>query len=371
MTEGAIFGILITLLFMILGIFFRKSKILLLFQVVWILVLMIYNTNSIDFKGNSALYYESNATSIFNGDFFGSGFYFVSTIAKKVGMDYLTFNGILATISTLLILYVILKYCSNPCLVVSFFMWYPMIDSIIQKRWYFAMGILVYGVSIIFTNKTKTYKTIFLFIFTTFACLFHAAAIYFYVLIIYYWIPDKYKRQVSIIGFVLLTLGKSILANVLSASSNADLAGKSSFYFGTLASNVVWHYIFWIVWQLLFVCLIFFLIKKKKIIEFTNKNYSYNLWVINWWSILILPLYNYDPVFTRLFRIVIIFEYIAVANLFIIKNKKINKINFYSNIYQLILCISTFIIIDTLAGCSIDQLVYPIFENNIILNLFS
>lgn len=371
MGQGALIGIVVTILLIICGFFLRRNPLLLCIQVAWILILAIYNTDSMDFKGNSELYYLSNSNSLFSDHFFGSAFYFFSTIAKRTGMDYLTFNGILVIISTIIILYVVIRLSSNPCLVISFFMCYPLVSSIIQKRWYFAMGILIIGVFSLFSNKNKVEKTIILLGCVTFACMFHAGAVYFYTLAIYYWIPDKYKRMVSIIGFVVLTLGKNNVASLLSSSTNSDLSSKSDFYLGTLASDNLGHYLFWILWQLLFVCIILYLINKNKILENSGSNYSNTLWIINWWSILIIPLYSFDPVFTRLFRVVLLFDYIAISNLFIIKNYKIGKINLYSNIYQFGLCIATFFIFNALAGAPIDELVYPIFENNVVLNMLN
>lgn len=371
MNQGAIVGIIITLILMVLGLVIRKSKFLLLLQTSWIWILMVFNTDSADFYNNSSLYYMSDSTHLFSQNFFAGTFFYFSTIAKKLGMDYLTFNGILATISTLIILAIILRYSSNPCIVISFFMWYPLVSSIIQKRWYFAMGILVLAVSILLLKKSKIEKTIWLFLLITFACMFHAGAVYYYTLIVYYWIPDKLKKNVSIIGFIVLTLCKNQLSNILSTSSNSDLSDKSQVYFHAFASNNIWHYIFWICWQLLFVGLILYLIRKQSIRKILGDNYCNFLWLINWWSILIIPLYSFDPVFNRLFRIVIIFNYIAISNLFLIRDKKISKINLYSNVYQLILCISTFFIVNALAGAPIDQLVYPIFNSNVILNCFN
>lgn len=371
MNQGAIVGVIITLILIALGLIIRKSKILLLLQTTWIWILMVFNTDSADFTNNSGLYYLANNTHMFSQNFFGSAFFYFSTIAKRLGMNYLTFNGILATISTLIIAAIILRYSSNPCIVISFFMWYPLVSSIIQKRWYFAMGILVLAVSILLLNKSKVEKTIWLLLLITFACMFHAGAVYYYTLVLYYWIPDKWKKYVSIIGFIILTLGKNQLSGILSTSSNSDLSDKSKVYFQTLASNNIWHFIFWICWQLLFVGLIFYLIKRQSVREILGDNYCNFLWLINWWSILIIPLYSFDPVFNRLFRIVIIFNYIAISNLLLIKDRKISKINFYSNIYQLILCISTFFIVNALAGAPIDQLVFPIFNSNIVLNFFN
>lgn len=365
MSQGAIFATIFTVIIIIGGIVIRKNKFYFVLQVIWTLLLICGNTYSDDFVGNSNLYYSSNFIDIHREGFFMSGYYYLSALFNNLGFSYIQFNALFATLSTLIIVGIILKLSQNPCLTFSMFMFYPLTSSIIQKRYYIAMGLLVLGVYILLLDINKVVKS-FLYIFViSLACQIHTASIFFFTLIVYFWIPDKIKKYVSIIGLIVMTMCKSQLASLLESSDNTSLSGKSSFYFVTLASNNVFHYIFWIGWHLLFVSLIFYLLKKETVRTTLGVNFSHFLWIINWWSLLIIPLYSFDPVFTRLFRVVIIFNYIAISNLFIIKDRKINLLYFNSGIYQILLSLSSYVIFNSLAvGLPLMGVLIQVFENN-------
>ena len=366
MSQGALFATIFTVIIIIGGILIRKNKFYFGLQIIWTLLLICGNTYSDDFVGNSNLYYSSNFIDIHREGFFMSGYYYLSALFNKIGFNYIQFNALFATISTLIMVGIILKLSKNPCLTFSMFMFYPLTSSIIQKRYYIAMGLLVLGVYILSLNINKVVKTILYIFVISLACQIHTASIFFFTLIIYFWIPDKVKRYVSILGLIVMSVCKSQLASLLEKSDNASLSGKSSFYFVTLASSDIFHYIFWIGWHLLFVILIFYLLKKENVRLTLGENFSHFLWIINWWSLLIIPLYSFDPVFTRLFRVIIIFNYIAISNLFIIKNRKINILYFESGIYQILLSISSYVIFNSLAvGLPLMGVLIQVFENNI------
>lgn len=365
MNSNIITGIIITLILFIGGFFFRKNKIYFFIQIIWIDFLFIGNTNSVDFLANSSIFY--NAGSAGNTNIFLDGLYsLLASEAKKIGMQYLTFNGILATISLFLIAFVIFNMSSKPCIVISYFMLYPMISCIIQKRWFIAMGILTIALYILSLNLTKIRKIIIASLLITLAAGIHSSSIFFYSLIIFFILPDKFKKIFSISWLIFFSIFRNLISKF--GLTNSDISGKSQLYFVNLASNNLGHYIFWLVWQLLFVLFILNLCKKNKIKKIWGESFTYFIWTINWWSLMIIPLYSFDPVFARFFRIVLIFNYIGVSNLIIIHNNQIEKIAIGSGLYQLFLCFFTFIIVEFFAGLPFDQLVLPIFEYNTFLN---
>lgn len=366
---NAVIGLVLTLVLILGGFIFKNSKVFFGIQSIWIFILICFNSYSADFLNTKALYDDINYFSVGSEGFFMNGYYFLALIAKKMNFDFILFNGILAAISTFMILYVILKLSNNVCITMSFFMLYPLVSSVIQKRWYIAMGPLVLAFYLLFKSSNKLTGSIYFIVLTALACQFHTAALYFFTLIIFYWIPDKYKSWTSIFGLIILSMFRGQLSTILQSSDNESLVGKSEFYFGTLASNNMWHYLFWMIWHILFVLLILYLLRKNNVQTIWGEKYSYFLKFINLWSLWIIPLYSFDPVFSRLFRVVLLFNYIGVSNIAIVKSLKIRKTYFFSTIYQFGLSLATFIIFNALAGMPFDQLVFPVFQNNIILNL--
>lgn len=364
----AVVGITISAFLIMAGLVLKNNKILFIIQSIWILILICFNSNSADFLNTQALYDNTNSLSLGSEGFFMNGYYFLSILAKNLGLNFIEFNGILAAISTILIYYVILKLSNNICIAMSLFMLYPLVSSVIQKRWYLAMGIIVLACYLLLEVNNKKIATIWYIILIALACQFHTAAVYFFTLIIFYWIPDKFKNFVEIFGLFFLSLFRNQLSVILQSTDNKSLAGKSEFYFETLASNNLWHYLFWLIWHLLFVLLIIYLLKDSKVREVLGDKYSNYLKILNMWSLLIIPLYSFDPVFSRLFRVVILFNYIAISNIAIVKDFKI-RIKYVTSItYQVALSLSTFIIFNALAGMPFDQLVFPVFQSNVLIN---
>lgn len=369
MEQQVFVGLFLTFVIISCGMIFQKSKLYLGIQVIWILILMCFNTNNVDFFGNSNLYYTATNSTIFREGFFMGGYYFFSVQAKALGLSYIQFNGIMVAICIGIIMYVTLKFSNNPCIVMSFFMLYPLASSIIQKRWFLAMGLLILAVSVWAGEKnTKLKKTIIYLILVGLACQIHTGSLFFVSLAIFFWVPDKYKKTVAVIGLIVMSVFSRQLSLILENSDNTGVADKSEFYFSTIASNNVGHYIFWFIWQLFFILLIFYLLRNNNIKNILGEKYSYFLWVINLWSLLIIPLYSFDPVFSRFFRVVAFFDYIAISNIFVMKNFKVLKVGLFANTYQFLLSLSSFIIFNVLAGAPFHELIYPLFNNNIILN---
>lgn len=370
MYQGAIIGIIITIFLIIGGFFFKKSVSYFWLQIVWMCILIAGNTDNMDFFGNSNIYYTASTDMGSQNNPFTRGYYWLCAIAKNSGMDYITFNGILATILTILIAIIIIKLSRNPSTTASFFMMYPLMSSIIQKRYYLAMALTILGMYVLLYKCSRVVKSLLYIMIVTGAVVFHTASIFFYSLIIFWWIPDKYKKNIAIGGMLLMTLIRGKLSSIMTSTNDAVLSSKSEFYFETIASNNMWHYLFWMCWHLLFVIVILYLVTKTQAPKIWGDNYTHFLWAINWWSLLIIPLYSFDPVFTRIFRCVIFYNYIAISNIFIVKKWEINKKYFEIITYQASLCLATFFLFNQFAGAPINELVWPLFTNNIFLNLF-
>ena len=140
------------------------------------------------------------------------GYKWLAVVAKEAGMNFITFNFILSTVATMLIARIILKLCNNPCMVISLIYMYPLVDNVIQKRWYYALGILVTAIPLLYERKDKKKLLIFSLL-CMLASQFHSAAI-FYLVFVVLWITGLagtiISPAISWITNGFLSIGKII-----------------------------------------------------------------------------------------------------------------------------------------------------------------
>ncbi len=144
------------------------------------------------------------------------------------------------------------------------------------------------------------------------------------------------------------------------------MTDKLELYFSVLAQTSSWtHYAFWVVWQVAQMMIVWLLYKRNS----ESKFLSY-VWQLNIWALIFVPLYTFNPVFTRIYRTVIVFNAIAVGNS--IRAPKKNQVVVASLVLttaQFTMSIVSFLVMDYITSSSLgfNELVAPIFTNNIFL----
>lgn len=288
----------------------------------------------------------------------------LAVLAKSFGIDYVLFNGILASVSTLLIAYVIFKVSKRPTVVISLMFIYPFIDDIIQKRWYYAMGILIFGVYKSLNLKNKWFQFIGLFVTALIACQFHTGAIIFFTLPFYFLFSRKVQNFITIIIIIAGTVGRNYISILLNAITGDSLAEKSELYFVTFASSSsVVHYMFWLIWHLIQAGMVFLLYKYV-----TNSKDDYKIWRLNVWSMCIIPLYSFDPVFSRIFRVILVFNYISISNSLWADGKMLNKKGILILMSQIALSLISLFVFDINSALGVQFMIYDIFKYNNFMN---
>lgn len=358
MNNDAYFYILVTILICIAGFVIRKNRLFFILQAMWLVILTGFNTYSMDWGSNEQPFLAASL----NGN--KNLYNYIAVLFKNMGFSYISFNFTLCLISTVLICYVILKLSKNPCIVLSYIYIYPMIDNIIQKRTYYALGFIVLAYYLFYKINNMTMKIIAFIICVFLSLQFHTVGLIAISYLIYKILPDKLKN----IFVVCMALGGLILRNQFMAFvnrfGNQELEEKGNLYFNVLAQNSsIAHFLFWLIWQLAFIVLIFYLIRKLNI----NSDYSKYLMELNIWSLVILPLYTFDPVFARFFRVIMIFNFIFISNIFVVNKSRVSKYALGGVLMQILLSTVSLYVFVLNSPFGFEEMVLWIFQNNAVL----
>ena len=347
--------LILTMVFFLLSLFFKRSRILFVVQVVWITLLAGFNTNGADFQNNYNTYVVAN-----NTDKWGNIYTWLATLFKINNIDYVYFNFFLVTLCTCLLSFVIIKLTNYPNLVLSMYYIYPFIDNIIQKRGYYAVCILTLGLYFLLKSKKSSNVVLFMLL-TLLALQFHASAIIMFTIPFFMMLPIKVERNIVILIIIFSNFLSGIASKVATIVLPDSMQEKNTLYFSVLSSSSSsFHTLVWTIWQITFIAIIYYIYLKKD-----NVNYVDEIMLkLNLWGGLLVLLYTYDPVFTRVFRPIIILDFIYVANTLNLTSKKLRMMI----VVMFVLCSASFIFFDVMSNLGFDYIVLQIFENNLLFN---
>ncbi|WP_288557286.1 EpsG family protein [uncultured Lactobacillus sp.] len=354
------FRIGITMLLCLMGVIFQKNKIISYFQMVWIVILTCFNTQSADWLANFDIYQSSYQ---YNG-FFG---WLMDTAINKLNFNFYLFNGILSFCSLLIIFFIILRIAIKPNFVLSLWMIFPLIDNIVQKRYFWAFGIVTLALYLLFYMRNKKLSFIYYELLILLANSIHNSYVVFFVLPIFLWLS---RKQQIIITSIVICLGIILRSRLLFVANGllTGLDSKTTLYLGNVSHSPFLAILIWGIWQFT-QCLIVYILYRKQDIDYRNIFIATNIFFL-----MLIPLYAFDPVFMRCFRPMLVFNYILISNKLVIVKKSgsnlINKKVFISSIIYVMLIILTFYMFDCSSRTSLgfDQMVKTIYANNSLLN---
>lgn len=345
------------------GFIFKKNKIVGCLQLLWIFLLIGLNTGGADYVGNEAIFKLSDLgfTSIFNGDLYRV----LCGVFRNIGMDYVAVNAIFSLFSVLIINYIAGKHTKNKNLMFSLFMIFPMFDFIIQKRAFLALPFDLLAIEFLFSDKKRKYLYAALLIFI--ASLIHNSSYFFFLVLFLYYLREKIKDDKKFNKIVIALIGLAFLALPIIPGYMEQMFGKgrAELYFseGTISITSA---LAWMAIHVCFVLLQRFLSKLPgdKLLE-KERKYEKFVSEINIISLVLLPLYLYESAFFRLFKVLLIINYIAVANRASdIKNKKV----FFTILTYIIYILFIFALLYIWTGYGFDILIKPLLENNAFSN---
>ncbi|MCQ2015584.1 EpsG family protein [Clostridium butyricum] len=358
MSIYVIFTYICIISLILLGIVYKHSKILFLIQSIFMMVLVVFNYWSADYINNYNIYLSASENDPIINNFYGM----FGCMFKRVGIEFYYFNFILSGISMLLILIYIYRKSINSNFVLSLMWLYPFCNYVIQKKWLVAFAISLYAMNYLYTNNKKNSATYLILIIL--AAQFHPAA-YFYLLFYFIdYISDKYKKYIIyvmvLVGMIFVEFIPKIIRLFFSDT-------KVNLYFMELASkSSISKFIFWIFTHITIYMIVVYIKKTISIDNIYSKEVQ-RIYKINLSALVVIPLYYFDPVFFRIYSLIILLDYIHIANL-------LPKINIYYRkqfvyfLYIILCSIYLFIIFFVVTGLGFDILVTDIIENNYFFN---
>lgn len=344
--------IAITIAILLTGLVFPKSKIIFVIQATWLVVLSSFNTLSGDWGGNEGLYNLTTSAKNVYG--------MLAVFFHSQNASFVVFNGTLTFIATLLILYIILKYSANPNMVLSLWYIFPLVDNIVQKRAYYALGIQIVAIALLFDKNHRIRNFVIFEILMLIAYQIHTMSVYYMTLPIFLLLNRKWQKRcviaIIIAGFIFRNGIQGLVGSIINNDEKTDL------YFNTLVqTSTIAHTLLWSVWQIAQLAIIKYINKEKV----TNERQEI-IEDINWWGLTLIPFYSFSPVFTRVFRAVMLYNDVMIANDYRKKGFLIGKTGAMVVALQIGFLLVSFYTFD-MASSTTDMMVFPIFANNWIL----
>lgn len=301
-----------TILLTVLGLIFKKSKILWYIQIIWIWILMAGSNGGVDWTTHINIFKSAVSFKILENSWI---YKLCCYPFIQLGYDFSTFNMVMSTILLAILFYIIKKNTKSVCLATSLIYIYPLADSIIQKRNFCALVFFLVGViSIIKNEKKSTFKFLF---FTFIAAQIHSSY-YLYFLILP--LMKLSEKKLNKILMILLMCEFALIPFIPKIALLFVPATKVNFYFSTLKIPL-YQSICWWGLQIIFTILFFkeFKINSKLATYLNydeNKNEYNRLIQLNKILLIFMPLYYYEPTFFRFFRNLLFINYIYVAKIF-------------------------------------------------------
>ena len=278
----------------------RNNSFAFCFMLLFLWVLMAYNTSSADID-----YYSNMFARIRSGITYYAvegGFYYLCKVAVSLGMDYPVFLKIYAGVALLLIASSILRYTKKPWTVLLFYFCYPFILDIAQVRHFMAVAIFIYAIRYLekFDKKNLIIYCFFVGLATTQQIL----AFSFFLFLLVYLADNKKVVKISVVFMVAMFIGQRLLLHTWIYRSILSLRDKEINYTQGISISMFLQY------ALFYAVLLGFCIYLNKV----KRNENDILFKIAMLSAVFIPLLLIDFQFTRFFRSSIMLVYIYISN---------------------------------------------------------
>ena len=349
--------IFISIILCVIGFLAKKSKIISYIQIFWMILLMGGNCNGMDYNVH-LMYY----TSAINARF-GDNAWLYKFICKPFainGFEFYVCNMVITLVLMFMLYKCIKRKTKNVSMVLSLMFIFPFVDCIIQKRNFCASVILIIGV-ILFLEKNRKRD---LFITVLLSAQIHPSFYMYLIILPIIFLKKNYKAFLCI-GIVVAFLGVFYIPKLSQILLGGTVyASKINLYFVQLKIPL-YQAICWMLLHIIFVCAFYYIYENSKR-NCKDENVIKQLDLlkkINSVTLLYMPFYYYEPTFFRLFRNILIVNYIYYA---VCSEKyfKSTKNNFIVALLFVIYLILIFVTQYVLLGYGFDILVKPLLENN-------
>ncbi len=357
---------LIILLPFLLTIFKKKSKLLFFLILILMFILMGYNYYNADYYMYARLYNSYGLTSTFT---FTEGlFQLMCHFFYKIGFSYQQFLGFYSFICLFIISLTLSRVSKYRSLAVSMYFICPFFVDAVQIRHFLASCLICYGLTFLLLENDNNKKNIIKYIaLNVIACGFHTSAFIYFVFLLYPAFKKKKIKDTFILFFVIaviatLLMRSKIFINILNYIVPSS---KMEAYFltGKYVSKSFVISILFVIVQCVPIGAMLFL---KNFFKGQEKNadvkFLDSVIILNILLLITMPLYFYSYEFVRLFRGILLINYIAITNLL---GEKLRKNDFAVLPIMGLLSLSMFMVFFILNG-TFDATVQAILEFNSI-----
>lgn len=348
---------ILTIIIIILGFLFNKSKFYNYIQFIWIGILMAGNAGGMDFNVHEFIFNEAGESGVI---FLSSSWLYklFCNVFFILGYTFTNMNTIISILSLIVIYKLINNNTEKRCLVTSLFMIFPFADCIIQKRNFCAMIFAIIGLWFLLKNQNENkLKSLILIIIA--AQIHPTFYVYLLVWFLFKFDLKKIKKYIPIlivISFIMIPIIPKLASFIFPGS-------KITFYFETakipLYQSICWwilHYVYFILFNIIF-----------KLTECEDKTILNGLTKLNYIMLIFLCLYYYEPTFFRIYRNLLLIFFIGIGICYDLEKglpKKKLGYTILLVLFSVLVFTSQFVIF---GDFGFDRLIVPIFTENLIL----
>lgn len=362
MDFDAIYLMAITVILIFAGLINKNSRFLFCLQSLWMYTLMAGNTKSMDMNTYEIMFLTAQSVDM--------GLYgYFCVLASQINFSFIGMNAILCIFIVAIMIYIIRKYTRNWCFVMSLYFIYPLIDSIIQKRFFTAFSLVSLAIVFFLLKKGFINKLIFICLIVI-AGLIHQSAYIYIVFLLVPFLKKTSKKKIALICIFTLSLIVTIyMPSILSTFWDQ----KAELYFLTLHDKIKYPIINFILWMgfhfgFIYFYRLFYLNCQQYIVKSRYFDFIKNVYYLNLCSIVLIPLYYWEPTFFRFYRCLILFNYIAISSV-LPGSQSYYKPLLYSAMTYLLYTIVAFICIYFFASAGYKEIIEPIFIGNILMEI--
>lgn len=201
-----LFSIILLLSFVLLGLFFHKSKIVGSGLLILLFLLFAFEKSIGDYE-EYLLMYDEIGSGVGRANEYEILYVLACSTAAKLGLTFDQMRYIFCIAEVLMIYSVIKRYTKNKALVLALFIIYPALLDAELFRFLFGMTLVIYALPYLLQGNRKGY--IIYFVLVGLAALFHTSC---WLFLIYYLLLIRNRRRLITIVVVILLFGTSLNA---------------------------------------------------------------------------------------------------------------------------------------------------------------
>ncbi len=291
----------------VLGIILRKNNIVPCLQMIWIWLIMAFSNGGADYPGHLEIFvvaqfkHFSNIVDILSPD---KLYVFLCKLAGRTGLDFYHFNMLCVSIGLAGLYYIVLKECNRPSVALSYYMLFPLVDSVIQKRFFLASIVILYAL-ITLRNKGKLFWLKYVLLVIVSSGL-HSSTIFYLILLPLDFVSYKALKKWVVIIVPSIILGLSAVPVLVSKLLGGSIKVYTYFVNRQMRLDSIYKVFVFVLVQVIFVLLHYMLFNDHdKDFDFYRK--------IDISMLTVTPLYYYNSVFLRFYRTILPLFYIKVS----------------------------------------------------------